>query len=70
MGLYLRDLWFICPEKGRETVDEGAEKFAPLIAFGVNQELLLSGESCCCWKRNCVEKYAMRERIKRKKKGA
>lgn len=51
-------------------MDEGAEKFAPLIAFGVNQELLLSGESCCCWKRNCVEKYAMRERIKREKRGA
>lgn len=28
-------------------MDEGAEKFAPLIAFGLNQELLLSGESCC-----------------------
>lgn len=36
--LYLR---FVVHLSG-ETVDGGAKKFAPLIAFGVNQELLLS----------------------------
>lgn len=56
-------------ERRRNGVDEGAEKFAPLIAFGLNQELLLSGESCCWWKRNCVEKYACAgERIRRRYK--
>lgn len=42
---------------GERNEDEGAEKLAALIAFRVNQELLLSSESCCEAKLR-VEKYA------------